>query len=178
VQRCASRLAVEDADTLVLLDADRRKMRPEEFRALSDLALFSGQTFDGVYQGAELKGWVDPAKVSSFHWPYPSTIEATHSHVAKTQAYYLSRLGLPLQEGEFMMMRRLGLNLLGKEFEAHANRPPVEVDGELWTVKKVLRRVVCHDRIHAKAVTRMMRKQEQLGLIPGYPDPFHSSSLV
>ncbi len=179
VQRCVSRLAVEDADSLILVDADRRKMRPEEFRAFSDLALYSGQTFEGVYQGAKLKGWVDPAKVrASFHGPCPSTIEATRSHVARTQAYYLSRLGLPLQEGDFMMMRRLGLNLLGKEFEAHANKPPVEVDGELWTLKKVLRRLVWHDRVHAKAIARMMRKQEQLGLVSDYPDPFHFSSLV
>jgi hypothetical protein len=93
--------------------------------------------------------------------------------MAKTLAYYLSRLGLPLQEGEFMMMRRLGLNLLSKEFEAHDNKPPVEADGELWTLKNVLRRLLWHDRIHAKAIARMMRKQEQLGLISDYPDPFH-----
>ncbi|MDA4135249.1 MAG: hypothetical protein OK441_06740 [Thaumarchaeota archaeon] len=179
VQRCSSSLAVEDADCLILLDADRRRMRPDEFRALSDLALYSGQTFEGFYQSAKLKDWVDPAKVrSTFHGQCPSTIEATHSHVAKTQAYYLSRLGLPLQEGEFMMMRRLGLALLRKEFDAQGNKPPVEVDGELWTLKKVLRRFVWHDRIHAKAIARMMRKQEQLGLISGYPDPFRFSSLV
>ncbi len=179
VQRCTSGLAVEDADSLILLDADRRKMHADEFRALSDLALYSGQTFESLYQGAELKDWVDPSKVrSTFHGPCPSTIEATRSHVSKTQAYYLSRLGLSLQEGEFMMMRRLGLSLLHKEFEAHGNKPPVEVEGELWTLKKVLRRFVWHDRIHAKAIERMMRKQQQLGLIPGYPDPFRFSSLV
>ncbi len=179
VQRCSSSLAVEDADCLILLDADRLKMHPDEFRALSDLALYSGQTFESVYQGAVLKNWVDPAKVrSTFHGSCPNSIEATRSHVLKTQAYYLSRLGLPLQEGEFMMMRRLGLNLLRKEFEARNNKAPVEVDGELWTLKKVLRRFVWHDRIHAKALWRMMRKQEQLGLISEYPDPFRFSSLV
>jgi hypothetical protein len=30
-----------------------------------------------------------------------------------------------------MMMRRLGLNLLGREFEAYGNKPPVGVGGEL-----------------------------------------------
>jgi len=143
VQRCASRLTVEDADSLILLDADRHRVSSEEFQALSDLALYSGQTFESVYQGAELRDWIDPAKSRiSFHGPCPSSIEATRSHVAKTQAYYLSRLGLRLQEGEFMMMRRLGLNLLREEFEAHGNKPPLEVDGELWTLRKVLRRLV------------------------------------
>ena len=179
VQRCVSRLTVEDGDTLILLDADRRRMRPDEFHPLSDLALFSGQTFEALYQGAELKRWVDPAKErATFHGPCPSSIEAAHSHVAKTQAFYLSRLGLPLQEGDFMMMRRLALSLLRKEFDAHNNGPPVAVDGELWTLKKVLRRLVWHDRIHAKAVVRMMRKQEQLGLISAHIDPFHLSSVV
>jgi hypothetical protein len=179
VQRCSSRLAVEDADSLVLLDADRRKMGPDESRALSDLALYSGQAFEGVYQGAELKDWADPAKLrSTFHGPCPSSVEATHSHVLKTQAYYLSRLGLRLQEGEFMTMRRLGLDLLRNEFEAKDSKPPVEVDGELWTPKKVLRRLLWHDRIHAKAIARLMKKQEQLGLVSGFPDPFYFSSFV
>jgi hypothetical protein len=179
VQRCASKLSVEDGDTLILLDADRAKVRPDELRALSDLAAFSGQTFEAVYQGAKLKDWVDPSREREcFHGHCPSSIEATHSHVLKTQAYYLSRLGIPLQQGEFMMMRRLGLNLLAKEFEANGNKAPVEADGELWTLRKVLRRLVWHDRIHAKAASRMMRKQEQLGLIAEHPDPFRFSSLA
>jgi hypothetical protein len=66
---------VEDADSLILLDADRRKMRPEEFRTLSDLALYSGQTFEGVYQGAKLKDWVDSSKVRLLPRACPSTIE-------------------------------------------------------------------------------------------------------
>ncbi|HUI01370.1 MAG TPA: hypothetical protein VLX56_07050 [Nitrososphaerales archaeon] len=178
-QRCTSTLAVEDADNLILLDADRKRMRPEEFTALSDLAAFSGLTFEALYTGAQLKQWPDPSKARAcFHGPCPSSIEATKSHVSKTQVYYLSRLGLHLQEGDYMMMRRLGLSLLRREFDARPSSPPVEIDGELWTVKKVLRRLVWHDRIHAKAVVRIMRKQEQLGLIHGYADPFRFSSAL
>ncbi len=178
-QRCSSSLTVEDADSLILLDADRQKISSAEFDVLSDLALYSGHSFEALYHSASLKNWVDPTRVrSTFHGPCPSSIEASHSHVAKAQAYYLSRLGLPLQEDEFITVRRLGLGLLRKQFEAHGNTPPVEVDGELWTLKKVIRRLVWHDRIHAKAVMRMMSKQEQLGLISGHPDPFHFSTLL
>jgi hypothetical protein len=89
-----------------------------------------------------------------------------------------------------MMMRRLAVNSLRNEFEHGArggdgggNRAPVTLEGEMWTLRKVLRRFVWHDRIHAKAILRIMRRQEQLGLISAavgeaVVDPFHFSSLA
>jgi hypothetical protein len=47
------------------------------------------------------------------------------------------------------------------------------MDDEEWTVRKILRRFVWHDRIHGKAIVRIMQKQKQLGLIAGFEDPFH-----
>jgi hypothetical protein len=47
------------------------------------------------------------------------------------------------------------------------------VDGELWTLKKILRRFIWHDRIHGKAITRILEKQRQLGVIDEFNDPFH-----
>ena len=47
-----------------------------------------------------------------------------------------------------------------------------DVDNELWTLKKVLRRFVWHDRIHGKAMTRILEKQKQLGIIDTYEDAF------
>ena len=89
------------------------------------------------------------------------------------------------------MMRRLAVNSLRNEFEHGArggsneggNRAPVTLEGEMWTLRKVLRRFVWHDRIHAKAILRIMRRQEQLGLIgaavgEAVVDPFHFSSLA
>ena len=41
-------------------------------------------------------------------------------------------------------------------------------DGELWTARKVLRRFLWHDRIHARAMFR--RSRAKWG--PKIPDPF------
>ena len=39
--------------------------------------------------------------------------------------------------------------------------------GELWSLRKALRRFLWHDRIHAKALWRMARR-----IWPDIPDPF------
>jgi hypothetical protein len=192
VQRQTTTASVDQGDTMMLLDADRPKMRPEEFRALSDLVLYSGETFESAYQGAKLKSWTDESRLPlpTFYGQRPCTIEQVYSHVRRTQTYYLSRLGLPLQDGDFMMMRRLAVNSLRNEFEHGArgsngssSRALVTLEGETWTLRKVLRRFVWHDRIHAKAILRIMRRQEQLGLVGTavgelVVDPFHFSSLA
>ena len=192
IQRQTTTASVDQGDTMMLLDADRLKMRPDEFHALSDLVLYSGETFESVYRGAKLKSWTDESRLlPAFYGQRPCTIEQVYSHVRKTQAYYLSRLGVPLQDGDFMMMRRLAVNSLRNEFEHGAKggngggRALVTLEGETWTLRKVLRRFVWHDRIHAKAIFRIVRRQEQLGLVGaavGEPvvvvDPFHFSSLA
>ena len=72
-----------------------------------------------------------------------------------------------------MPVRESCLNGIGRLFLEGGNYRVFEIDNELWTLKKILRRFVWHDRIHGKAIVRMMAKQKALGLIDGYEDPYH-----
>jgi hypothetical protein len=52
-------------------------------------------------------------------------------------------------------------------------------------LRKMLKCFLWHDRIHAKAISRLMRRQEKLGLVGAASrehvvdhDPFHFSSLA
>ena len=76
-------------------------------------------------------------------------------------------------EGDFMTIREFCLEKLEALYRKHDNSLIFEVDDELWTLKKVLRRFIWHDRIHGKAITRILEKQRQLGVIDEYNDPFH-----
>jgi len=175
VQRHTSSLTVEDADCEILLEADRRAVGGKELDNLSALSLFSGRSLLQTCSGAKLKDWVDEARVRKcFHGNNPTTVQEVFQHVKGTQLYYLSRLPLPLPKSEdFMEERTAGLREI-KELAAKegGSLHVYRVDNEDWTVRKVLRRFVWHDRIHGRAVVRMLRKQRRLGLINDYVDPF------
>ncbi|MBM5805771.1 MAG: hypothetical protein FJZ49_06915 [Candidatus Verstraetearchaeota archaeon] len=175
VQRHRSALTVEDADNEVLLEADRGAVEDEEFRGLRDLALYSGETFLRLYTSARFKDWVDEARIRRTFWgENPRTIREIFEHVRLTQYYYLSRTKAAFteREEEFLKIRRLCLKRIGELWRESNNSLVFDVDNELWTLKKVLRRFVWHDRIHGKAITRILEKQKRLGIIDTYEDAF------
>lgn len=58
------------------------------------------------------------------------------------------------------------------------HRVVYEVDHESWMLSKLLRRFIWHDRIHRKAITKILSKQVQLGLIGQYEDAFRFGAEV
>ena len=57
-------------------------------------------------------------------------------------------------------------------FNQTGNSTVFNVRDEEWTLKKILRRFIWHDRIHGKSIYRILRKQGNLGLIGQIEDPF------
>jgi len=175
VERHFCQLTVEDADSEILLAADRGPVNEEEFDRLSEIVLLSGRTFTSLYDQCQLKNWVDTARIRrTFYGENPASIQAIFNHVDSTQRYYLSRVGLDVAQGQsFLDMRSLGLEKIGELHRRKNNSVVYQVEDESWTVKKVMRRFVWHDRIHGKAITRILAKQKGLGLIREYEDSFH-----
>ncbi|HEX7318818.1 MAG TPA: hypothetical protein VF399_00475 [bacterium] len=174
VQTHESSLMVEDADNEILLEADKTRLTGHEFRTLTALVNFSGKTFGQLYANSMLKDWVDKARVrKTFYGDNPSTIQEIFDHVKGCQHYYLSRMKLPVKTGDdFMAIRKFCLKKLEALYRKHNNMLIFELDNELWTLKKVLRRFIWHDRIHGKAIIRILEKQKRLGLIDVYNNPF------
>jgi hypothetical protein len=170
--RC--KLTVEDADSEILLAADRGQMELDEFRRLAGIVSLSGKTFSSLYNSAQFKDWVDPSRRrDTFYGKTPSTIREIFDHVKNSQHYYLSRIGLEVaREGSFDEVREEGMVKIRGLFDTQGNSREYRMEGESWTVKKVLRRLVWHDRIHGKAIMRILAKQNYLGLIESYEDPF------
>jgi hypothetical protein len=176
VQTHRCKLMVEDADCEILLADDSRPMSDEEFRRLIELSEYSGLTFTTLYDSARFKDWIDEARIRrTFYGQNKKTIEEIFDHVKRTQRYYLSRTGIPLSEDEalpFMEIRASGNDSLRRLFKKEGNSGVYIVENEEWTLKKIMRRFVWHDRIHGKAITRILEKQRQLGVIDDYKDPF------
>jgi len=175
VQRHQSSLPVEDADNEILLEADKETIREGEFRNLYNLVWNSGETFLQLYTNSKLKDWVDESRIrKTFYGDNPKTIQEIFDHVKYCQYYYLSRMKITEEiEEDFMGIRKFCLEKLESLDRKNNNSIIFEVANELWTLKKVLRRFVWHDRIHGKAITRILKKQKQLGVIDEYDDPFH-----
>ena len=176
VQRHQSALAVEDADNEILLDTDRDTMGEEEFKNLVDLVCYSGETFLQLYKKTRFKDWVDESRIrKTFYGENPKTIQEIFNHVKGCHHYYLTRTKITFEkkEEEFTKIREFCLEKIEELYRVNNSSLIFEVENELWTIKKILRRFIWHDRIHAKAMTRILEKQRQLGVISEYENPFY-----
>jgi predicted RNase H-like HicB family nuclease len=175
VQKHQSTLQVEDADNEILLDEDKKSIGEKEFRNLLNLVWFSGETFLKLYTNVKFKDWIDEARIrKTFYGDNPKTIREIFEHVKNCQYYYLSRMRIDEEtDGDFMAIRKFCLEKLEPLYHESNNSLKFEIDNELWTLKKVLRRFIWHDRIHGKAMVRILEKQKQLNIIDNYEDPFH-----
>ena len=170
-----SALRVEDADSEILLAADVGELAEPELAAHSALARRSADSFQKLWDGAALPDWVDARRVGRTFWgESPTTIREVYAHVLRTQSYYLTRLGLgALKDAtDLAASRGVCLEALAEGWKKGIGSGVREADGELWTLRKVLRRLLWHDRIHAKAVVRILEEQRREGLIERYEDPF------
>jgi hypothetical protein len=176
VQRHQCELAVEDGDCEILLHADQDPLDQMEFALLRDLVKHSGQTFSQLYESVSVKNWVDSSKARpTFYGQTPKTIRENFDHVKNTQYYYLSRTKTPFQQvkdGDFLAIRQQCLDQLTELYSKNGNSEVFSIDNENWTLAKILRRFIWHDRIHAKAIVRILQKQQSRGLIQEYTDPF------
>jgi predicted RNase H-like HicB family nuclease len=181
VQRHQSSLQVEDADNEILLEADQEIMKEEEFRNFAELVWYSGETFLQLYTSTKFKNWIDESRIrKTFYGENPKTIQEIFEHVKGCQYYYLSRTKIKFEEQEedFLNIRKFCLGRIEDLYNKNNNSSTFEIDNELWTLKKILRRFIHHDRIHGKAMMRILEKQRQLGIIDEYKDPFYFRGVL
>ena len=103
----------------------------------------------------------------TFYGDIPRTAEEMYQHTKNINAYYFGEIGTDTDNsGSILDCRKRGFEALEKQ--------PDFLDlgvfdgsyGELWSLKKVLRRFIWHDRIHAKAMYRMGIKTFGRSIIP------------
>ena len=156
VQEKSSALTVSDADSDVLFDSERQALSPPEYAELKALALKSARDFLTLFEAIpDPNRSCLPAR-ETFYGPVPRTALEMYEHTKNVNGYYFGEIGVPADnEGTLLACRERGFAAL--ESNPHFLKNPV-VPGsyeEEWSLRKVLRRFVWHDRIHARAMYRM-----------------------
>lgn len=155
-QEKASTLTIADADSDVLLDGEEAPMTWETYERLKALALRSAQDFLTLYQSIPDKDASCLPIRDTFYGPVPRTARQMYEHTKNVNSYYFGEIGVDADnDGTILDCRKRGFALL-EQSSGFLSLPPVEGSyGEMWSPRKVLRRFVWHDRIHARAMYRM-----------------------
>lgn len=159
VQEKESELDIKDADSDVLFDEEESALTLEEYIRLKELALKSAKDFQALYEAIpDKEKSILPCR-KTFYGPVPRTAEEMYLHTKNVNSYYFGEIGIDADnEGTIVECRVRGFEELEGTSDFLSNRLQEGSYGELWSVRKVLRRFIWHDRIHAKAMWRMAKK--------------------
>ncbi len=170
VQEKASGLMISDADSDVLFEEERKPLSGAEYEELKALALKSAQDFLDLYEAIpDREKSCLPVRMT-FYGQVPRTASEMYEHTKNVNDYYFGEIGVETDhEGTIVECRQRGFAMLESQPDFLENIVYPGSYGEEWSLRKVLRRFIWHDRIHAKAMYRMAVKTFGGGI----PDPFH-----
>lgn len=156
VQEKPSELTISDADSDVLFDEERKPLAMWEYEQLKALALKSARDFLTLYEAIPEKGKSCRSARATFYGQVPRTALEMYEHTKNVNDYYFGEIGVAADhEGTILECRERGFALLEKQPDFLKNTVCQGSYGEEWSLRKLLRRFIWHDRIHAKAMYRM-----------------------
>ncbi len=167
VQQKESKLNIRDADSDVIFDAECDDLSMKEYRELKELALKSAADFDRLYRSVPDPDVSCLSKRLTFYGQVPTTAREMYEHTKSVNEYYFAEIGIDADnEGTISECRQRGFDVL-EQRQNFLHLPVIEGSySELWSLRKVLRRFIWHDRIHAKAMYRMAVRTFGEGAVP------------
>lgn len=167
VQEKSSSLAIADADSDVLFRSERGALAREDYERLKALALRSAADFLTLYESVPDPDRSALAPRETFYGPLPRTAREMYEHTRGVNGYYFGEIGVEADhEGTILACRERGFALLEQTPDFLQNPVTVGSYDEEWSLRKVLRRFLWHDRIHAKALWRMAERTFGGGAVP------------
>lgn len=149
-------LRVDDADSDVLFPSERLPMDMTEYTQKKLLCIRSAQDFDKLVASIPQKDRALRKSRRTFYGKIPCSAREMAEHTNNTLEYYADAVGVSFEtEGNMVEDRKRFFRALESMPDFLAPRVFTARDGELWTVKKLLRRILWHDRIHARALYRL-----------------------
>ena len=167
VQEKISELDVSDADSDVLFEAEKGALDPSEYEELKALALRSAGDFLTLYESVPDKNRSCLPGRQTFYGQVPRTAFEMYEHTKNVNGYYFGEIGVEADnEGSILSCRARGFDLLETHPGFLDNSVFEGSYGEQWSLRKLLRRFIWHDRIHAKAMYRMAVKTFGVDTVP------------
>lgn len=167
VQEKCSALTISDADSDVIFDEERKELSVSEYEDLKALALKSARDFLSLYQAIPDKNKSClPIRVT-FYGQVPRTAFEMYEHTKNVNDYYFGEIGVATDhEGNIVECRERGFAVVESQPDFLRNIVHFGSYDEEWSLRKVLRRFIWHDRIHAKAMYRMALKMFDPDVVP------------
>lgn len=167
VQEKESSLSICDADSDVIFEEERKELTISEYEQLKTLALKSAQDFLALYLAIPDKDKSCLGYRETFYGQVPRTALEMYEHTRNVNDYYFGEIGVRADhEGSIVECRERGFSLLEAQPDYLRNAVYQGSYGEEWSLRKVLRRFVWHDRIHARAMYRMAVRTFGRNVIP------------
>lgn len=159
VQEKNSDLQIADDDSDILFDSEKAPLSREEYEELKALVLKSASDFYILYSSIPNKTESCLPHRQTFYGNVPRTAQEMYDHTKNVNAYYFAEIGIDADnEGSIYDCRKRGFELL-EQSNGFLDNAVIEGSyDELWSLRKVMRRFLWHDRIHAKAMYRMAVK--------------------
>ncbi len=154
-----SSLAIRDADSDVLFESETLPLTVDEYEKLKTLALQSAKDFLALYQSIPDKNATATPARKTFYGQVPRSANEMYIHTKNVNAYYFSEIGVNANnDGDIYVCRKHGFEILETTDDFLKNAVVEGSYGEDWSLRKVFRRFIWHDRIHARAMYRMAVK--------------------
>ena len=156
VQDTPCDLQIHDADSDVLFVVEQAPLTMEEYLELKALVLKSAEDFLRLYESVPDKDASAAPLRRTFYGQVPRTAAEMYTHTKNVNAYYFAEIEVKADnEGTILDCRRRGFEALEAQPNFLLNSVFEGSYGESWNLRKVLRRFIWHDRIHARAMYRM-----------------------
>ena len=151
-----SELAIKDADSDVLFESEKVPLTADEYEKLKALALKSAKDFLALYESIPNKSATVIAERKTFYGQVPRSADEMYEHTKNVNEYYFAEIEVDADNsGTIYECRKRGFEALEKKPDFLQNAVIEGSYGEDWSLRKVLRRFIWHDRIHARAMYRM-----------------------
>lgn len=159
VQEQESTLAISDADSDVVFQSELQPLQLAEYEALKALVMQSARDFQALYESITDKDCTCLPPRKTFYGAVPRTAREMYEHTKNVNDYYFGEIGVAADHaGTIVECRLRGFEALEGQAHYLQNKAFEGSYGEVWTLRKLMRRFLWHDRIHAKAMWRMAQK--------------------
>lgn len=158
VQEKSSALEICDADSDVIFQEEKEPITFEAYFELKSLVMKSAQDFQKLFDSVpDIDMSCLPAR-RTFYGEVPKTARQMYEHTKNVNAYYFAEINVDTDNsGTIVECRERGFEQLERKTNFLDSTVILGSYGEEWSLRKVMRRFIWHDRIHAKAMYRMAK---------------------
>ena len=159
VQEKDGNLQIADADSDILFVTESAPLSRAEYEQQKALVLKSAKDFYALYSSISNKHESCLPHKRTFYGAMPRTAQEMYEHTKNVNTYYFAEIDVDADnEGTIYECRKRGFGRLEQRPNFLDNAVIEGSYDELWSLRKVMRRFLWHDRIHAKAMYRMAVK--------------------